>query len=170
MISLPLRSWVSNRPLAVIRLANIAATKRPFTPWGKLTPLLIGPPNRTECENRKCRDDFLLAPSGGTILAMLANKASTTKLIVAAICGAFAVYFVWRAESSQVQGPSDAKLVQIFQVHRDQFERLCQMVTEDMRQTSYFSDSNISEVLPEPRRKEYKTLLGIYRGLAVGVD
>src|SRR5712671_2967872 len=49
---------VNCRPLAVIRLANIAATKRPFTPWGKLTPLLIGPPNRTECENRKCRDDF----------------------------------------------------------------------------------------------------------------
>jgi len=101
---------------------------------------------------------------------MLANKASTTKLIVAAIFGTFAMFFVWKAESAQIQGPSDATLVQIFQVHRDQLERLRQMVTEDMHQTSYFSESNISEVLPEPRRKEYKTLLGIYRGLAVGVD
>jgi hypothetical protein len=109
-------------------------------------------------------------PAGRTILAMLANKASTTRWIFAAICGAFTVFFVWKAESAQVQGPSDATLIQIFQVHRDQLERLRQMVTEDMHQTSYFSESNISEAFPEPRRSEYRTLLGIFRGLAIGVD
>jgi hypothetical protein len=73
-------------------------------------------------------------------------------------------------DSLQGQVPSDAMLVQVFQLHRDQFERLRQMVTEDMRQTSYFSELNVSEVLPEPRRNEYKKLLQVYRGLSVGVD
>jgi hypothetical protein len=103
------------------------------------------------------------------ILSVLDNKTLRTS-IVAAIVGAFALFAAWKAESFQGQVPSDETLVQVFQLHRDQFERLRQMATEDMHQTSYFSESNISVVLPEPRRNEYKRLLQVYRGLSIGVD
>jgi hypothetical protein len=60
--------------------------------------------------------------------------------------------------------------MRMFQDHRNELERLRQMATEDMGQASYFSKSKLSNSLPEPRRREYKNLLGLSRGLAIGVN
>jgi hypothetical protein len=89
----------------------------------------------------------------------------------AAIFVAFSVPYSWRAYSSQeVMAPSDDKVIGIFQVHRREFDRLRQMVTEDIPNTAYFSADNISERLPASRRNEYKNLLKVSPGLQVGTN
>ncbi len=82
-----------------------------------------------------------------------------------------AVLYIWRANSSQeIMAPSDDKLIKIFQDHRGEFERLRQMATEDMREASFFSESNVSNRLPVSRRNEYKNLLKLLPGLQVGAN
>jgi hypothetical protein len=84
---------------------------------------------------------------------------------------AFAVLYSWRAYSSQeVMTPSDDTVIRIFQAHRGEFERLRQMATEDMHETSFFSEANISNRLPPSRRNEYKNLLKLSPGLQVGAN
>jgi hypothetical protein len=100
-----------------------------------------------------------------------------TKLIAksgitfAAIFAAFAVLYSWRAYSSQESmAPSDVEVIRIFQAHRGELERLRQMATEDMHETSYFSVDNISNRLPASRRNEYKKLLKLWPRLQVGTN
>jgi hypothetical protein len=97
----------------------------------------------------------------------------TTKIAItfAAIFVAFAVLYSWRAYSSQeAMAPTDDKVIGIFRAHRGELERLGQMATEDMHDTSYFSVANISNGLPASRRNEYKNLLKLSPGLQVGTN
>lgn len=88
-----------------------------------------------------------------------------------AMCSVLAVLYSWRVHSSQeVTVPSDDKLIRIFQDHRGEFERLRQMATEDINATSFFSESNVSNLLPVSRRNEYKNLLKLLPGLQVGAN
>lgn len=88
-----------------------------------------------------------------------------------AMCIVLAVLYSWRANSSkEVMAPIDDKLIKIFQDHRGEFERLRQMATEDMHETSFFSESNVSNRLPVSRRNEYKNLLKLLPGLQVGAN
>lgn len=96
---------------------------------------------------------------------------SRMAITYAAMCAVLAVLYGGRAYSSQdVMVPSDDKLIRIFQTHRDEFEILRQMTTEDMHEASFFSESNISKRLPPSRRKKYKSLLSLSHGLQVGVS
>lgn len=87
------------------------------------------------------------------------------------LCIAFAVFCGLRAYASQEVGvPSDEMLMAIFKSHRADFFRLRQMAVEDMHETSFFSESNISNRLPESRINEYKILLRLSPGLQVGAS
>lgn len=102
---------------------------------------------------------------------MGARPIAKIAITVAAISAALAVLYSWRAYSSQeVMVPSDDKMISIFQAHRGELERLRQMATEDMHETSFFSETNISNGLPVSRRNEYKSLLKLSPGLQVGAN
>lgn len=100
------------------------------------------------------------------------RAASGVKIGIALVAvSALAFLQVRRAASSQEFAASaDAKVIGIFEAHRGEFERLRQMATEDMRTASFFSETNISNGLPEPRRNEYKHLLNVSPGLQVGTN
>jgi hypothetical protein len=66
--------------------------------------------------------------------------------------------------------PSDAKLINEFRLHRASFERLRQMVTEDMHQQGSFTQATISKAFPESRRNEYRSLLSVEPNLSVGIN
>ena len=89
---------------------------------------------------------------------------------LAALCAGLAVLYVCNAGALQMEIPSDAMLLEKFQAHRSEFERLRQMVTEDMDQRSFFSEATIANVRPEARRNEYRNLLKLSPNLMVGVD
>jgi hypothetical protein len=101
---------------------------------------------------------------------MASNVTSKIAALVAAISGAIAVIGYRQANASEITVPSDDQLIRIFQTHRGEFERLRQMSAEDIHQSSFISESSISNALPEPRRIKYKNLLGLYKGLAIGVN
>ena len=102
---------------------------------------------------------------------MANNLISKIAITLAVMCVAFAVFYSWRAYSLQeVISPSDENLIREFQDHRGEFERLREMATEDMHETSFFSESNISNRLPASRRNEYKNLLKLSPGLQIGVS
>lgn len=88
-----------------------------------------------------------------------------------AMCTILVVLYSWRASTSQrIVAPSDDKLITVFQDHRYELERLRQMAIEDMHQASFFSESNVSNRLPVPRRNEYMHLLRLSPGLQVGTN
>jgi hypothetical protein len=102
---------------------------------------------------------------------MGARSIAKIAVTFAAISAALAALYSWRAYSSQeVLAPSDDRLISIFQARRGELERLRQMATEDMHETSFFSEANISNGLPASRRNEYKTLLKLSPGLQVGAN
>ena len=74
------------------------------------------------------------------------------------------------SDPTGVEAPSDQELISLFRGHRQEFDRLRQMVTEDMHEQSYFSAATISRISSAPRRLEYQKLLRVRSGLAVGVD
>jgi hypothetical protein len=74
------------------------------------------------------------------------------------------------AESAHVAAPKDRELVALVRDHRAVFERLRQMVTEDMHTRSYFSESELGGIEPESRKTEYKALLRLKKGLRVTVN
>ena len=77
----------------------------------------------------------------------------------------------WSTDSPYINAPSDGKLIEKLHNHRAAFERLRQMVTEDLKAKSYFSDSDLDGKLPESRKQEYRSLLSeIQPGLIVTVD
>jgi hypothetical protein len=89
----------------------------------------------------------------------------------AAMSAVFAVLYSWRAYSSQeVMPPSDDNVIRVFRAHRNELERLRQMASEDMHETSFFSEANLSSGLSSSRREEYKNLLRLSPGLKVGAN
>ncbi len=66
-----------------------------------------------------------------------------------------------------ISAPTDGQLIQLFRSHRDAFERLAAMATEDMGTVSYLSVETLSEPHPtdgrqnlsSARRSEYMRLL-----------
>ena len=93
-----------------------------------------------------------------------------TALTVLAVFGALAVFVFWKADPLQISEPSDESVIDLFHAHRTEFERLRQMVTEDMHGKSLFSESNLENISPEVRRDEYKSLLKISSGLFVAIN
>jgi len=85
-------------------------------------------------------------------------------------CMALGAFKLWSADAMRVEAPSDQDVISVFQVHRSEFDRLRQMVTEDMHAQSYFSEATIDRIAPLSRKLEYQKLLRIKSGLAVGVD
>jgi hypothetical protein len=67
--------------------------------------------------------------------------------------------------------PSDEILLNSFRTHTVAYERLREMVTEDMHTQPIFTESDLSSTLPKARREEYRSLLSsITPDLMVGVD
>jgi hypothetical protein len=89
-------------------------------------------------------------------------------LVVA--CVVVGAIVLWQADPLQFKAPSDQEVIAVFQAHRADFERLRQMVTEDMHVKSYFSESELDGISPEARRQEYRSRLKIWPGLHVGVN
>lgn len=89
----------------------------------------------------------------------------------AAILAVLVILHSWRAYSSQeMRAPSDDEVTRVFHANRDKFERLRQMATEDMHETSFLSEANLSAKLPISRRNEYISLLKLSPGLEVGAN
>lgn len=86
------------------------------------------------------------------------------------VCGALGLFRPLLAEPMQVSAPKDSQLVADFRAHRAVFERLRQMVTEDMHTQSFWSKSELGGIEPEARRREYETLLGLNQDLRVTVN
>jgi hypothetical protein len=91
-------------------------------------------------------------------------------LTIAALCAVFVVPYVCEAAAPQSRMPADTMLIHKFESHRSEFERLRQLVTADMGQRSYFSETTIANIRPEARRNEYRRLLKLSPKLEVGVD
>jgi hypothetical protein len=67
--------------------------------------------------------------------------------------------------------PSDQILLNSFRTHRVEYERLRDMVIEDMHTQPIFTVSNLSSTLPKARREVYRSLLSsISPDLMLGVD
>ena len=91
-------------------------------------------------------------------------------LLLSIFCWAFVALCVCDAASPQISTPSDSTLLTSFNAHRMEFERLRQMVTEDMHQISFFSEATITNVRADARRNEYRRLLRLSPNLEVGTD
>jgi hypothetical protein len=74
------------------------------------------------------------------------------------------------SEPTRVEAPSDQELISLLQGHRQEFDRLRQMITEDMHEQSFLSEATIDQISSASRRLEYQKLLRVRSGLAVGVD
>jgi hypothetical protein len=67
------------------------------------------------------------------------------------------------ADPMRVEAPSDRELISIFQAHRPEFDRLREMVTEDMHAQSYFSEATIGLIAPISRRMDTGSYCGFGR-------
>ena len=78
------------------------------------------------------------------------------KVILTLLClGACVVLFLfWRADPYNFRAPKDQTLIQLFQDHREVFERLCKMGKEDSKYGWYFSKSHLNNV-SELHQREY---------------
>ncbi len=83
------------------------------------------------------------------------------------ICCAVYAFLLWLVDPFNLSAPADQKLIMIFHDHREAFEKLREMATEDSGQNLYITQSAIEGNITEARKQEYKTLLSeIYpRGL-----
>jgi len=75
------------------------------------------------------------------------------------ICCAVVAYLFWIADPFNLSAPTDQKLIMIFHDHREAFEKLREMATEDSAQALYITQSAIEGNITEARKQEYKTLL-----------
>ena len=95
-------------------------------------------------------------------------------LTLITLCCALVTVILWTADPLNLRAPKDEDLLTLFHDHRAEFERLRQMVTEDMqnKKASYFGDeSSFYGKLDETRKQEYKYLVSrIYPGLTAAVD
>jgi hypothetical protein len=85
-------------------------------------------------------------------------------------CVVVGAIVLWQADPLQFKAPGDREVIAVFQAHRADFERLRQMVIEDMQVRSYFSESELDGISPEARRQEYRSRLKIWPGLHIGVN
>jgi hypothetical protein len=91
------------------------------------------------------------------------------------ICCAVAALLFWMADPFNLSAPADQKLIMLFHDHREAFEKLREMATEDLGRASYITQFDIEGNINEARKQEYQTLLseiyprGLrYPGLQVG--
>ena len=104
-------------------------------------------------------------------VSMAINSVFKIGFVFVAVCAVIAVFYNLRTHTlQQVTEPSDDELIRIFQANRGEIDKLRQMATEDMLVESFFSESNISNKLPAPRRDEYRKLLKFTPGLQVGAN
>jgi hypothetical protein len=81
------------------------------------------------------------------------------------------IFIFWKTDPLHLRAPSDDKLIEIFRLHREAFEKLRQMGIEDRSIQSTFNVRNLSEKLNESRREEYRVLLSeIYPGVELAMD
>ena len=81
-------------------------------------------------------------------------------------------FFFWMTDPLNLRAPKDQKLLEIFQDHRGDFEKLRTMVIEDLPNEQYFRTSNLEKSKLNPSRKqEYRQLLNaIWPDLIVRTD
>ena len=100
-------------------------------------------------------------------------KLNLNKVLLALIvaCCALGAFMFWLADPLNLKSPADQELIATFHDHRAAFEKLRQMVAEDLHKESYFSESHLSGKLDVTRKQMYKNLLSeIHPGLVVTVD
>jgi hypothetical protein len=85
-------------------------------------------------------------------------------------CVLGAVIF-WMIDPLNFRAPKDQKLVSLFYEHRTAFEKLREMATEDLNQTSFISESAVKGKISETRKLEYKKLIsGIFPSMILAAD
>lgn len=97
---------------------------------------------------------------------------SRVALAFASVCAGIGVLCSSHADSLGVKVPPDEAILSLFGKHRDEFERLRQMVTEDKHtfRMSVFNESTIASLTPETGRNAYRNLLQLSPGMTVGVN
>jgi hypothetical protein len=86
-------------------------------------------------------------------------------------CCVFGALIFWFEDPLNLRAPKDQTLITWFYNHRQSFEKMLQMVTEDSQKESYFSNSNLEGRLDALRKQEYRNLLSeIGLGLIVTID
>jgi hypothetical protein len=77
----------------------------------------------------------------------------------------------WASDPFNLRSPYDETLLTVFHDHRQSFEKLRQMATEDSRQESRFTETDLGAELGEIRQREYKDEISqIFSGLIVVTD
>ena len=79
----------------------------------------------------------------------------------------------WMADPFNLKAPNDQKLIAIFQSHREAFEKLQQMATEDAQHGLYLDAPFFNEgsKFDKSRQQEYEKLISEIRpGLHVAID
>lgn len=94
------------------------------------------------------------------------------KLVIILAIALSGVILFWIADPFQMRYPRDEDLIRLFVGHREEFEELRRMVTEDSPHGSYFTHSNIREITRDVlRQKEYQRLFSEIRpSLTVTID
>jgi hypothetical protein len=121
-----------------------------------------------------------LAPSKEAFFRENMNlKRTLLKVIISLIvvsilvCLALLAAVFWMADPLNIRAPSDQKLISIFQAHRESFEKIQQMATEDAEQGLYLDAPYFSEgsKFTASRQQEYQKLISeIQPGLHVSID
>jgi hypothetical protein len=89
------------------------------------------------------------------------------------VCLALKAIIFWMADPLNFSAPKDEKLIAIFNAHREVFEKIQQMATEDAGRglyldAPYFSDGSKFD---KSRQQEYEKLISeIHPGLHVSID
>lgn len=94
-------------------------------------------------------------------------------LIVASIlvCLTLLAGVFWMADPLNLRAPSDQKLTSIFHAHREAFEKIQQMATEDAQHGLYAPYFGEGSKFDKSRQKEYENLISnIHPGLHVSID
>ena len=66
---------------------------------------------------------------------------------------------LWMDDPLYLKAPSDDSLIQSFQSHQTEYERLREMAAEDSSKESYFTASHLDSRLDSARRDEYVNML-----------
>jgi hypothetical protein len=102
-------------------------------------------------------------------------KLTVFKVIFVSILLCFAVTatFFWMADPFNFKAPKDQKLLEIFNAHREVFEKLQQMATEDARNGRYLDAPYFDggSKFDKSRQQEYENIISEIRpGLHVAID
>jgi hypothetical protein len=119
------------------------------------------------CENVSFKLDLFKTANNGALKVIFYLLFGFLGLILIFFAGAF-----WMADPLNLRAPKDQELIAVFHTHREAFEKLQQMVTEDARHGWYFNSTDfVGRKIEESRWQKYNQLVSEIRpGLKVGTD